>query len=496
MILLWFIVILLAGGVGAWIAARWSANAARWVALAAVSLDFVLAIQLWISSLGQFDLFRRAVWIRELDVPWVPQLGIHFHLAMDGLSLLMVVLTMFLGILSVLASWREITEGVGFFHWNLMWILAGITSVFVAIDLFLFYFAWELMLIPMYFLIAIWGHGNRTYAALKFFLFTQISGLLMLVSILALAFLHQRATGVFSFQYETLLGTGIAPSTALWIMLGFFVAFAVKMPVFPFHPWLPDAHTEAPTAGSVILAGLMLKTGAYGLIRFVMPLFPDAARQFAPVALALGVVGILYGALLAFGQTDLKRLVAYTSVSHLGFVLVGIFSWNELALQGAVVTMIAHGVSTGGLFVLVGALQERIHTREMARMGGLWATIPRLSGAAMVFALASLGLPGLADFVGEVLVLLGAWENHRLVAVLATVGILAATLYALRFIQRAFHGPNIHQWQLPDLHFREAAVVGSMIAVLLWLGLYPRPVLDTFAPTSERLRQTNMYVRR
>ena len=368
--------------------------------------------------------------------------------------------------------------------------------MFLAVDLFLFYFAWELMLIPMYFLIAIWGHGNRTYAALKFFLFTQISGLLMLVAILALVYLRYQATGVLTFQYEELLGTAVPPGMAMWLMLGFFVAFAVKMPVFPFHPWLPDAHTEAPTAGSVILAGLMLKTGAYGLIRFVVPLFPDAAQRFAPVALALGVAGILYGAILAFAQTDLKRLVAYTSVSHLGFVLLGIFAWNELALQGAVVTMIAHGVSTGGLFVLVGALQERIHTREMDRMGGLWTTIPRFSGAAMVFALASLGLPGLADFVGEFLVLLGVWQANRLAAVLATIGVLAATFYALRFIQRAFHGPNTNQWTLRDLRPREALVVGSMIAVLLWLGLYPRPVIDTFQPSGERLMQAEMYVRR
>jgi NADH-quinone oxidoreductase subunit M len=496
MILLWFIVILLAGGVAAWAAARWNADAARGIALGAVSFNLALALWLWFDSREQFGPAALFGWIRELDVPWIPQFGIHFHLAIDGLGLLMVILTMFLGVLSVLASWREINEGVGFFHWNLMWILAGITSVFVAVDLFLFYFAWELMLIPMYFLIAIWGHENRTYAALKFFLFTQISGLLMLVAILALYFLHYQATGILTFQYEALLGTPIPPGAAMWIMLGFFVAFAVKMPVFPFHTWLPDAHTEAPTAGSVILAGLMLKTGAYGLIRFVVPLFPEAAETFAPVAMVLGVVGVLYGAILAFAQTDLKRLVAYTSVSHLGFVLIGIFAWNELALQGAVVTMIAHGISTGGLFVLVGALQERIHTREMDRMGGLWATIPRFSGAAMIFALASLGMPGLADFVGEFLVLIGVWQANPVAAVLATIGVLAATLYALRFIQRAFHGPNTHDWRLPDLRLRESLVVGSMIVVLLWLGLYPRPVLDTFAPSGEHLRQAQALVRR
>ncbi len=479
MILLCLILVLMGGGLLAWLAARWSASAARWISLIAVAFDFALGVWLWVANLGRFNLLARADWIEEFNWPWVPQFGIHLHLAIDGLSLALIMLTFFLGILSVLASWTEITESVGFFHFNLMWVLAGVTAVFLAMDLFLFYFAWEVMLIPMYFLIALWGHENRAYAALKFFLFTQISGLLMLVSILALYFAHHAATGVFTFEYLDLLSSPAGKS--VWVMLGFFIAFAVKLPAFPFHPWLPDAHTEAPTAGSVILAGLMLKTGGYGLIRFVAPLFPDAARDFAPVAITLAVIGILYGAILAFAQTDLKRLVAYTSVSHLGFVLLGVFSWNTLAVQGAVVTMICHGISTGGLFVLVGALQERIHTREMARMGGLWATIPRFSGAAMVFALASLGLPGLGDFIGEFLVLLGSWRPYPVASAIAAIGVLTATFYALRFVQQAFHGPNANQWRLPDLGFREAVIAGSMIVALLWLGLYPRPVIDIVA---------------
>jgi NADH-quinone oxidoreductase subunit M len=339
----------------------------------------------------------------------------------------------------------------------------------------------------MYFLIAVWGHERRVYAAIKFFIFTQLSGLLMLIAILALYFAHHSATGVYTFQYDQLLGTALSPLAALWIMLGFFIAFAVKLPMFPLHPWLPDAHTEAPTAGSVILAGLLLKTGAYGMLRFVVPLFPDAAREFAPVAMALGVAGILYGAILAFGQTDLKRLVAYTSVSHLGFVLLGIFSWNSLALQGAVVTMICHGISTGALFVLVGALQERIHTRDMDRMGGLWTVVPRMSGAGLYFALASLGLPGLGDFVGEFLVLLGAWRAHPVLTILAAIGVLAATFYALRLVQRAFQGPNVNEWKPRDLVPREGFTIAVMAIALLWLGLYPRPVLSTFAPAMERL---------
>jgi len=258
----------------------------------------------------------------------------------------------------------------------------------------------------------------------------------------------------------------------------------------PVHTWLPDAHTEAPTAGSVVLAGLLLKTGAYGLLRFVVPMFPGAAHQFAPIAMILAVIGILYGGVLAFGQSDFKRLVAYTSVSHLGFVLLGIFAWNELALQGAVVTIVAHGISTGALFVIAGLLQERMHTREMDRMSGLWSTIPRLSGAALFFALGSLGLPGLGDFVGEFLVLLGTYRVSLVLTILATIGVLVATFYALRLVQRAFHGANVHDWRLPDLNRREGFIVGPMIVVLLWLGLYPLPVLNTFRPAMNNLQQS------
>src|SRR5262245_4466286 len=281
-------------------------------------------------------------------------------------------------------------------------------------------------------------------------LFKQLSVLLKLNAILAHYCLTHLATVVYTFAYSELLGTQLSLGTELWIMLGFFVAFAVKMPVVPLHTWLPDAHTEAPTAGSVLLAGLLLKTGAYGMLRFVLPLFPAAAHAFAPIAMVLGVVSILYGALLAFGQADLKRLVAYTSVSHLGFVLLGIFAGNALALQGAVVTMLCHGISTGALFVLVGALQERIHSRDLQQMGGLWAAAPRLSGAALFFVLASIGLPGLGDFVGEFLVLLGVWPVSAALAAVAATGVLAATLYGVRLVQRAFHGPNVHQWRFAD----------------------------------------------
>jgi len=276
----------------------------------------------------------------------------------------------------------------------------------------------------------------------------------------------------------------------LFLMSGFFIAFAVKLPVVPFHNWLPDAHTEAPTAGSVVLAGLLLKTGAYGLIRFVVPLFPDAAFTFAPAALALAVIGILYGAVMAFAQTDLKRLVAYTSISHMGFVLLGVFIWNRLALQGAVMQMICHGIGTGALFMLAGALQERIRTRDMERMGGLWATAPRMGAAALFFALASLGLPGLGNFVGEFLVLLGSYRVNITITAVAASGIVTAAVYSLWIIQRAFHGPNFHRWSIPDLSGREMAAMAVMIASLVWLGLYPQPVFDTSRHAIENLRKS------
>jgi len=485
MMLVWIVVILMVGGVLAWLSARWSSELPRWISLGAIAVDLGLATRTWTgraSSAGK-------LWLSEVDWSWIPSFGIHFHLAVDGISLVMLLLTFLLGIISVLASWTEIQESVGFFHFNLMWVLAGIASVFLAVDLFLFYFAWELMLVPMYFLIVIWGHEHRVYAAVKFFLFTQCSGLLMLLAILALYFLHHRATGVYTFQYSELLGTPLSAGAELAIMLGFFVAFAVKLPVVPLHTWLPDAHTEAPTAGSVILAGLLLKTGAYGLLRFVIPLFPHAVHRFTPVALVLAVVGIVYGAVMAFSQTDLKRLVAYTSVSHLGFVLLGIFSWNRLALQGAIITMVCHGLSTGGLFVLVGALQERIHTRDLERMGGLWTVAPRLSGAALFFSLASLGLPGMGDFIGEFLVLLGSYRISISITVVASLGILASTFYALRMVQRAFQGPNTNGWQIPDLVPREKLMMAVMMLGLLLLGFYPQPVFNASAAALDNLER-------
>jgi NADH-quinone oxidoreductase subunit M len=487
MILAWLIIIPLIGGLAAWLLGPKNTVWARWISLASLILDVILLASLWSESSSRASL-GRGTWLVELNRPWIPQLGIGIHLAIDGLSLVLVALTLFLGIISVVCSWTEIRERVGFFHLNLMAILTGVLGVFLSLDLFLFYFFWELMLVPMYFLISIWGHENRVYASLKFFIFTQAGGLLMLLSILGLYFIHGRNTGFYTFDYSLLFGTSLTPKAAFWLMLGFLISFMVKLPAIPFHPWLPDAHTEAPTAGSVILAGLLLKTGAYGLLRFVLPLFPEAALSVTPVVMIIAVIGIIYGAVLAFAQTDLKRLVAYTSVSHMGFVLLGIFAWNVTAMQGAVMQILAHGVSTGALFIIVGMIQERIHTRDMDRMGGLWSTAPRLSGVGMVFGLASLGLPGFGNFVAEFLVLLGTYRVNIAITVFAATGLVFAAIYSLWMVQRAFHGEKHEEWTMPDLSIRETGVMAAMIIVIFWLGLYPRPALNTISPLLSALQ--------
>jgi NADH-quinone oxidoreductase subunit M len=489
MILVWLIAILLCGGLLAWITGRWSSSLPRWISLLAVIGVAILSIWIWIDNNSQPVLNTDSNWWIEINWEWLPQFGINFHLALDGLSLLLIVLTSFLGILSILTSWTEIQYKIGFFHFNLMWILAGIIGVFLAMDLFLFYFFWEVMLIPMYFLIGIWGHENRIYAAIKFFIFTQASGLLMLLSILGLYFVHGRLTGIYTFDYNHLLNTMIEPGVARWLMSGFLIAFLVKLPAVPLHTWLPDAHTEAPTAGSVILAGLLLKTGAYGLLRFVLPLFPQAAVDIAPVAMIMGVIGILYGAKLAFAQTDMKRMVAYTSVSHMGFILLGVFAFNELALQGVVLQIITHGISTGALFIIAGMMKERLHTRDMQEMGGLWENIPRLAGVSMLFAMASLGLPGLGNFIAEMLVLFGAFMADKIITIIATVGLIASTLYALWFIQQVFHGPKQKDYKIRDLNLREMLIMVLMIVVIVWLGLYPQPVLETAKPVMQQIQK-------
>lgn len=477
MILIDLIIILLVGAVLSWIIGRWNAVWSRIISLIALGLDLFLIILEAVRAVT-----THTKWLVNIQFSWIPAFGINLHLAMDGLSLLLLFLSFFLGIVSVIISWKEITAKVGFFHFNLLLIMSGIVGVFLSMDLFLFYFFWELMLVPMYFLIGIWGHEDRTAAAYKFFLYTQASGLLMFIAILVLYFIHGRTTGVYTFDYFQLMGTKMSKPVEFLLMLGFLAAFLVKLPVVPLHTWLPDAHSQAPTAGSLILAALLLKTGAYGLIRFVIPLFPSAAHSFAPAGMILGVIGILYGAKLAFAQTDLKRLVAYTSVSHMGFIMLGVFAFNQLAYEGVVMQMLAHGISTGALFIMAGQLAERIHTRDIHQMGGLWEKVPAMGAVGMIFAMASLGLPGFGNFIAEFLVLLGTFKSSVVLASVASVGLVAAAIYSLRIMQKVFFGKKNKEWEIHDLTLREKFVAASLIIVIIGLGLFPKPVLNVAKP--------------
>ena len=485
MTLLWILLIPFIGGLLCWQMERLGEQFVRWVALLSMSACLLLSCAIWWS--GDFTLINQTgvpVWAAELQLPWIPRFGISLHLAVDGLSLLMVMLTCFIGVLAILCSWKEIVQRIGFFHLNLLWILGGVLGVFMAVDLFLFFFFWEMMLVPMYFLIALWGHSvtdgkSRINAATKFFIYTQVSGLIMLVAILGLVLTHHAATGVFTFNYADLLHTPMSTGVQWLLMLGFFIAFAVTMPLVPLHGWLPDAHSQAPTAGSVDLAGILLKTAAYGLLRFALPLFPEASAEFAPYAMALGLIGIIYGALVAFAQTDIKRLVAYTSISHMGFVMIAIYSGSELALQGAVVQMIAHGLSAAGLFILCGQLYERLHTRDLRLMGGLWGRLRYLPGVMLFFSVASLGMPGTGNFVGEFLILIGSFQVAPVITVIATFGLVLASVYSLIMLQRACFGAPKETTMLKGLDRRELVMMMTIAVLLVLLGVYPQPILDT-----------------
>ena len=456
----------------------------RWLALAVSLVVFAVTLVLW----ARFDPASADFQFVE-RVPWIPAFGIDYYIGIDGISLLLVVLTGLLTPIALLSSWESIEKKVKEFSIFILALEAAMIGVFVSLDLFLFYVFWDAMLIPMYFLIGIWGYDQRIYAAVKFMLYTMAGSVLMLIAILGLAYMHSEATGSYSFDLLKLYTLQIAPETQRWFFLAFAVAFAIKVPLFPFHTWLPDAHVQAPTAGSIILAGVLLKMGTYGLVRFAFPLFPLAAAEFAPWIAVLAVIGIVYGALVAMVQPDMKKLVAYSSVSHLGFVVLGICAMNVQGVQGAVYQMLAHGISTGGLFLMVGMLSDRRHTRLISEFGGLRSAMPRLTAAFLIITLASIGMPALNGFIGEFLTMFGAYLWDPRFVVVAGLGVILSAVYMLSMFQKVYLGEltNPKNASLPDLRPREWATVLPLCAIAIAMGVLPSIFLKPMEPSVQRM---------
>jgi NADH-quinone oxidoreductase subunit M len=486
----WILHVLLAlplvGAVAVWMS---PAALAKRLALAITTIEFILSAGLWWSvdtTTGTMELV--STWA------WIPQWGISYQVGIDGISLMMVLMTTLLMPLCVLGSFNQITDRVPGYYALLLILTTGMIGVFIAIDMFLFYVFWEVMLIPMYFLIGVWGGKNRLYAALKFFIYTMAGSLLMLVAILVMVRVAAvMGGGKLSFSYFHLLSYAQSPimgRLAPWLFLAFFLAFAIKVPIFPFHTWLPDAHVEAPTAGSVILASVLLKMGTYGFLRFAAPFFPNVAfsTTVTTIVVALAVIGIVYGALVAMVQPDIKKLVAYSSVSHLGFAMLGIWAASVQGVQGALMVMIGHGFSTGALFFLVGMIYERRHTREINQYGGIARVVPIFSLVLTVVALASIGLPGLNGFVGEFLVLVGSFREFPIATTIATTGVIFAAAYLLWALQRIIFNKldNPDNETIPDLDRRELVVLVPLLIGIVWMGLYPKPVLDRMEPAARR----------
>lgn len=444
------------------------------VALGVSLVVFLTSLSLYFhfdSTTADFQFVERAEWVKE----W----GISYYIGLDGISLFLIILTTFLSAISILASWG-IKKRIKEYMVSMLFLEVGMLGTFVSLDLFLFYVFWEIMLIPMYLIIGVWGGPERIYAAVKFFIYTMAGSVLMLVAILVLYFMNHDATGVYTFDLLEIYKLHIPLDTQMWLFAAFGLAFAIKVPIFPFHTWLPDAHVQAPTAGSVILAGVLLKMGTYGFVRFSLPIFPDASHEFVPVIAWLAIAGIIYGALVAMVQDDLKKLVAYSSVSHLGFVMLGIFAFNIQGMEGGILQMINHGLSTGALFLLVGMLYDRRHTRMISEFGGLTKPMPVFAVFFMIATLSSIGLPGMNGFVGEFLVLLGTFASNKLYAVLAATGVVLSACYMLWMFQRVMFNEcsKPENRELKDIGTREIATVAPIIVLIFWIGLYPKPFLS------------------
>ncbi|MEX0907706.1 MAG: NADH-quinone oxidoreductase subunit M [Gemmatimonadota bacterium] len=475
--------------IGAGLAMTLREEQAKYVALTTAAVTFLASLPLWFT-------FNTASASMQFGVraSWIPQWGISYALGIDGISLLLVLLTTALFPIAILGSYRYIARRNRPFYAMMLLLESGVLGVFMATDLFLFFMFWEVMLVPMYFIIGIWGGERRVYAAIKFFLYTAVGSLLMLVGILFLAFKYRALTGELSFLYSDLLQLPLTFTEQYWLFGAFALAFAIKVPVFPFHTWLPDAHVEAPTPGSVILAAVLLKLGAYGFLRFLLPLFPHASTHptIVGIMMVLALIGIIYGAWVAAVQPDAKKLIAYTSVAHMGFVVLGVFALTIQGVQGAMIVMLSHGLSTGAMFLLLGMLYERRHTRLIADYGGLAAVAPGFAAVFVFTALTSIGLPGTSGFIGEFLALLGTFQTHPWVAVIAATGVIFAAYYMLPMVQRILFNAldRPENERLPDLSRREIAVLAPLVAAMLWMGVYPKPFLERAEVTLTELIET------
>ena len=453
---------------------RRNEDAIRWIANLVAFVGFVISVPLWFwynPANADFQFVERA--------PWIPAVGAEYFLGVDGLSTLLILLTTLMGFIAILSSWTAITERVKEYYIFLLILQTGMLGAFMSLDFLLFFLFWEVMLVPMYFLIGIWGSANRLYSAIKFFLYTLVGSVVMLLGILALYFYGHSVTGVYSFDVTQFHRLNVPYDLQWWIFLAFFLGFAIKVPMFPFHTWLPDAHTDAPTAGSVILAAVLLKMGTYGFLRFSLPILPDATRHFVPYVVALCIVGIVYGALVALAQKDWKRLVAYSSVSHMAMVMLGMFALNPVGITGSIVQQLNHGISTGALFLLVGVVYERRHTREISEYGGLSKVMPVYAAIFLVMTMSSIGLPALNGFIGEFLILQGVFVANKVWAAFAGSGVVLGAAYMLYLYQRTMFGKieNPKNEKLLDLSHREFATFAPLLVLAVWIGLYPTPFL-------------------
>jgi len=464
-------------------------NLIRWVTFLTTLITFLISLPLYF-------FFDATTWNMQFveNIPWIQEFGISYHMGIDGISILLILLTTFLSPLAILSTFTAVTERVKGYMVSLLSLEIGMLGVFCSLDFFLFYVFWEVMLIPMYFIIGIWGGPRRIYAAVKFFIYTMSGSVLMLIAILSLYFLHYKVTGVYSFNILDYHEINIPENIQFWLFIAFFLAFAIKVPMFPFHTWLPDAHVEAPTAGSVILAGVLLKMGTYGFLRFSLPIFPQASIDFIPIVFTLSVIGIIYGAMVSIAQEDIKKLVAYSSVSHLGYCMLGMFALNIEGIQGSIIQMVNHGLSTGALFLIVGMLYERRHTRLISEYGGIMKVMPVFATIFLIVCFSSMGVPGLNGFVGELLILIGAFKANIWFGLATTIGLVFGAVYLLWMYKRVMYGEITKEEnkKLKDMNGREYAYILPIMLFIVWIGVNPKPFLDkTTASVEHLLKKVN-----